>query len=429
MYSLSRRLLAIRTTFFFSLTFLSLLTTSVARAHAQTVDVLHNFGVAAGDGDVPYSGLTEDAEGNLYGTTSEGGTFGFGTVFRLAPTSSGDWEETVLYHFKGGTTDGAFPHAPLFRDSAGNLYSTTVSGGIQAAACTGGAAVSPGCGVVYKLTPTTTGEWRETVLFRFTAASGGNPFSGLVQDKAGNFYGATLLGGAFNQGTVYKLSDTSEGWKATVLHSFKGGTTDGTQPYNAAGTLALDSAGNVYGSTLLGGTANAGTVFKLIRPTTATGIWTEKILHMFLGTTDGYQPLAGVILDKSGNVYGTTTEGGTGGVNGGTVFKLTAAKNYAKTVLHDFSLRDKASTIPTSLLFDASGNLWGTTAYGVFKLTPSSTGWAETVLWGIDEFPDSDGTQIYTPILLDEKGNIFGTTLWGGTAGSTTGGVAYKLIP
>ena len=273
---------------------------------AQTLKVLHNFGVAAGDGNLPSGPLLKDAAGNLYGLTSAGGAHNFGTVYRLSPTSTGNFQETILYSFKGGSVDGAQPQGPLFRDSAGNLYGVALAGGTNATVCT---ASTPGCGVVFKLTPAASGTWTETVLHRFTGTDGGNPYSGLVQDSKGNFYGATAVGGSNGMGTVYKLSLTSTGWKETVLHGFAGGT-DGAEPLMFQTTLALDGHGNIYGSTLRGGgAASAGTVFELIPQ--GSGIYAEKILYSFKGGADGAEPLTGVSLDQGGNVYGGALKGGT----------------------------------------------------------------------------------------------------------------------
>jgi uncharacterized repeat protein (TIGR03803 family) len=177
------------------LTTLTLSLILLTNVKAQTLKVLHNFHVAAGDGNIPYSGLIKDPAGNLYGTTLEGGAHNFGTVYRLSPTGNGDFEETILYSFKGGPVDGANPHAPLFRDSAGNLYSTTSGVGITSPVCNTPVPAT-GCGVIFKLSPARTGEWTETVLHRFTGTDGGNSFAGLVRDAVGNFYGATLLGGS-----------------------------------------------------------------------------------------------------------------------------------------------------------------------------------------------------------------------------------------
>ena len=286
-----------------------------------------------------------------------------------------------------------------------------------------------GCGIIFKLTPTTTGQWTEAVLHHFSGATdGGNPGAGLVRDSAGNLYGTSAFGGSGNAGTVYKLSHTSTGWKLTVLHAFAGAA-DGVNPLCP---LAFDSLGNLYGTAYNGGTKGVGIVFKLLPQT--TGAWKEQILHTFLGgPTDGAHPFSGgVTLDRSGNVYGSTFMGGPAGSNGGTVFKLTAAKGYAETTLHDFSISDpEGDFINGSLLFDTKGNLWGTSAYGVFELTPGLTGWTETVFWGLNknQFPSADGRIFRAPVYMDAQGNLYGTTLWGGEAGNTTGGVAFKLIP
>jgi uncharacterized repeat protein (TIGR03803 family) len=411
---------------------LSILTTVMltfvitATSLAQTVKVLHNFGVTATDGNVASGPLLKDAAGNLYGMTSGGGAHNLGTVYRLSPTSTGDFKETILYSFKGGSVDGALPQGPLFRDSAGNLYGSTETGGINATMCN---APSPGCGVVFKLTPTASGTWTETVLHRFTGRDGGNSFSGLVRDSKGNFYGATSAGGSKGLGTVYKLSLTSTGWKETVLHSFAGGT-DGAGPFMFLTTLALDGLGNIYGATYEGGAANAGIVFELIPQ--SSGTYAEKILYTFQGGADGSQAATGVILDKSGNVYGTTFRGGTS-IGDGAVFMLTAANGYAKTVLHDFNhLTDPALATPHGLILGASGVIYGTTEYALYKLTPGTSGFSETVLCQTNNSADPnflDGNTIYAPAIMDAQGNFWGATLWGGQAGQFTGGVAWELIP
>ena len=256
--------------------------------------VLHTF--TGPDGIGPSSGLVRDKEGNLYGTTSGGGASGQGIVFKLDTTGT----ETVLHSFTG--PDGANPIAGLIRDEAGNLYGTTAFGGFLNCAGTG-------CGVVFKLDPA----GNETVLHSFTWPDGAFPVAGLVQDNEGNLYGTTQGGGAFNEGTVFKL-DTAG--LVTVLHSFTGGT-DGAIPQEAG--LVQDKAGNLYGTTSLGGNlgcyapSGCGVVFKL-DPAGA-----ETVLHRFtwLG---GVFPFAGLVQDKAGNLYGTTTDGGASGF--GTVFTL-----------------------------------------------------------------------------------------------------------
>jgi uncharacterized repeat protein (TIGR03803 family) len=388
-------------------------------AQAQTFQVLHDFGVAAGDGNLPSSPLLKDSAGNLYGTTGFGGAHNWGTVFRLSPTGTGSFTETILYSFKGGSADGAYPQGTLVRDSVGNLYGVTQNGGITGTGC-GVTTPNPGCGVVFRLHPTTTGGWAETVLHRFTGTDGGTSFAGLVQDSKGNFYGATSVGGSAGRGTVFKLSHTSTGWKEIVLHSFTGGA-DGAEPMMFQTALTLDGLGNIYGSAYSGGssTVNAGVIFELIPQT--SGAWTEKILHTFQSGADGSEPLTGVILDKSGNVYGTTLKGGTQ-LGSGVVFKLTAANGYTKTVLHNFNaLTDPARSNAHGVFFDANGNLFGTTEYALYELTPAPTDWTETLLWDFDgEVP------VYAPAMMDAQGHIWGTTLVGGLA---NGGIAWEFIP
>jgi uncharacterized repeat protein (TIGR03803 family) len=398
-------------------------------ARAQSVEVMHNFGVTAGDGNVPSSGLIVDAAGNYYGVTRTGGAHNAGIVYQLSPVRGGGWNETILYNFKGGASDGSGPSGLLLRDSAGNLYGTAQEGGLVSTPCTDFQNSTVGCGIVFKLARTTTGQWTETVLHRFTGGTdGGNPNAGLVRDKAGNLYGTAAFGGVGKAGTVFKLSHTTTGWKATTLHAFVG-TADGINPLSP---LVFDSLGNLYGTTYNGGPPALGIVFKLLPQT--TGAWKEQVLHTFQGgPTDGQHPFSGgVTLDKGGDVYGSTFMGGPAGPNGGTVFKLNAANGYAITILHNFSNFDpEGSFINGSLLLDAKGTLWGTSAYGVFGLTPGSSGWSETVLWGlnVNRFPSSDGVIFRAPVIMDAQGNFYGTTLWGGQAGNTTGGVGFKLVP
>jgi uncharacterized repeat protein (TIGR03803 family) len=249
--------------------------------------VLYNF-TGAADGGNPDTGLTADSSGNLYGTTESGGVNGFGTVFRVNLATG---KQTVLHTFAGGQRCGIPFRATLLRDHAGNLYGTTPSGGY-------------GQGCVYRLDPA--GNY--AVLHRFTgAAGGGSPYQGVIQDAAGNLYGAALTGGTFGYGIVYKLDKAGN---QTILYSFAGGT-DGRFPFT---TLTLDAAGNLYGTTWFGGPFDQGTIFR-VDPT-----GTETVLYSFTGGSDGGQPITGLVLDKDGNVYGNTSIGGSGY---GTVFKLT----------------------------------------------------------------------------------------------------------
>jgi uncharacterized repeat protein (TIGR03803 family) len=257
--------------------------------HAQD---LYAF-TGRGDGKYP-EGVVLDAAGNLYGTTLEGGRGGAGTVFRLDPAG----HLKVLYSFTGGV-DGGGPNAGLVLDPAGNLYGTTQYG--QASTCVG-------CGVVYKLDPA----GNQSVLHTFGNIDDGIfPNSGLIMDAAGNLYGTTATEGAGGAGTVYKVN-TAGGF--TVLYSFNG--PEGAYP---EGGLALDAAGNLYGVTNQGGPGNAGVVYQL----SPAGQETVLYGFSFTSTGGGIYPTAGVVLDQAGNIYGSTTGGGSQG--GGIVFKLEGA--------------------------------------------------------------------------------------------------------
>src|SRR5215469_2122652 len=259
------------------------------------------------DGSGPSSSLIFDNAGNLYGTTQGGGANRNGTVFKLTPSGT----ETVLYSFKGGN-DGADPFGGVIADKAGNLYGTTYSGGGNA-----------GCGIVFKLAPDGT----ESVLHVFGSGRDGcNPWAGVVMDAAGNLYGTTVSGGGtgcspYGCGTVFKIAtDGTE----TVLHAFAD-VPDGANPYSP---LLMDKAGNLYGTTEYGGTnlpaGSVGTVFKIAPD------GTESVLHAF-DYTDGSYPTAGLIMDKAGNLFGTTAWGSIIGA----VFKL--APDGTETVLHTFT--------------------------------------------------------------------------------------------
>jgi len=340
--------------------------------------ILHNFW--SGDGHGPSSTLVRDQTGTLYGVAFLGGTpeggecfFGCGAVFKLDKTGS----ETVLYAFSGGA-DGGYPEGGLVRDDSGNLYGTTVFGG--------GCRPGPGCGVVFKVDT----QGKETVLYTFTGITGDSPepLGGLIRDKAGNLYGVTLYGGVtthcgdYGCGTVFKV-DTKD--NETILYRFTGGT-DGGGP---SGSLVPDTAGNLYGAAGYGGNLSScpdglyngcGVVFKLDR----TG--KETVLYAFKGSPDGASPQGRLLRDKSGNFYGVTVAGGTTGCNVnqgcGTIFKVDASG--VETVLYTFTGGTDGANPNGDLVMDKSGNLYGTTSSGgdpscyragggcgvVFKLTP-----------------------------------------------------------
>jgi len=302
--------------------------------------------------------LVRDAAGNFYGTTYEGGNFscgvgdGCGVVFKLDPSGN----ETVLYSFVGGNSDGQYPLAGLTRDPEGNLYGTTIAGG-------GGhsGSCSPGCGVIFKVDST----GKETVLYAFTGgADGGSPFAALIHDKQGNLYGTTLGGGASGDGAVFKLDSSGN---ESVLYSFQGGS-DGESPFSP---LVEDAQGNLYGTTSGGGPSSMGTVFKVDTSEH------ETVLYSFTGGTDGGYPLGGLVLDGKGNVYGATEHGGNApGFSGaGVVFRVDTAGK--ETVLYTFTGgADGGNPAYGSLLLDPKGILGGTTSVGgaagygtVFKIT------------------------------------------------------------
>jgi uncharacterized repeat protein (TIGR03803 family) len=378
---------------------------AVHPAASQTYSVLYTFTGAAGDGAYPYATLVVDHAGNIYGTTYGGGTYGYGTVFKL--DTSGN--ETVLYTFTGAG-DGGKPEAGLWMDSAGDLYGTTEYGGLF------------NFGTVFKLDPT----GAETVLHSFAGGGtdGEYPVAGLVP-HGGNLYGTTYFGGARYVGTVFEMSKAG---KEKIVRSFRQGPGDGQYPY---GGVTLDAAGNAYGTTFDGGAFDLGIVFKV----DATG--KETLLHSFSGPPDGGAPFSGLVQDETGNIYGATDRGGDAScyssLGCGVVFKLDSTGT--ETVLHTFTGFPNDGEFPgTGLARDSSGNLYGTTGEGgssnngtVFEISSSGT---ETVLHSFAG--GTDGKLPSAALALDKAGNLYGTTYWGGDTlcGDFTGcGVIFKLTP
>jgi uncharacterized repeat protein (TIGR03803 family) len=400
--------------------------------------VLNKFNDA--NGASSQAALIFDSTGNLYGTTTYGGDTqycsgqGCGTVFKLTPGSAG-WTETVLHNFHG--KDGSNPVASLIFDGAGNLYGTTANGGdLQVNH-------GQGCGTVFKITPGGNGKWTETVLHFFHCGDGANPVAGLIFDRSGNVYGTTTGGGnsicVGGCGTVYELKPRTDGkWTETVLHRFRG---DGGR--NPLSGVIFDAGGNLYSTTDAGGDRRCnggygcGTVFKL-----AAGAWNLTILHEF---HDGRSP-DGVVFDNAGNLYGITTAGGnlrSCNRNGcGTVFELVPSNNgeWNLTVLHSFQGKDGANPSST-LIFDAAGNLYGTTQLGgdlscsggsgcgtVFKLAPDSNNrWTEKVL---HSFRGPDGNNPTSALTFDAAGNLYSTTATGGNLSGCSGngcGVIFEI--
>ncbi|HXM22466.1 MAG TPA: choice-of-anchor tandem repeat GloVer-containing protein [Terriglobales bacterium] len=407
------------------------LLTSAAWAQGK-YKTLHTFESSGTGGSALTGGLIVDQSGNLYGTAAFGGTYSQGTVFKLTPGSNGGWAIKVLHSFTGGA-DGGIPLAALILDQVGNLYGTARQGG------------NNGAGVVFKLAPNQDGSWTESILYSFTGgADGAVPFAGLIFDQAGNLYGTTVEGGGSTNsacsngcGTVFKLTAKSDGsWTESVLHSFclLDACRDGATPFIAG--LIFDQTGNLYGTTEHGGNLSqcngngCGVVFQLTP--NADGSWTENILHRFSSINSywGVFPLDSLIFDGSGNLYGTAEFGGAAG--GGVVFQLTpnADGSWREKVLHSFTGRD--GSVPyASLIFDHSGNLYGTTFEGgaggagvVFKLTPNSNGgWHETVLHA---FHDRPGALPNAGVIFDGAGNLYGTT-YGDS--NTTFGSVFEITP
>jgi uncharacterized repeat protein (TIGR03803 family) len=356
--------------------------------------VLHSF-QGGNDGRMPNGSLIADGSGNLYGVTFKGGSGG-GVVFKLAPNGA----ETVLYDFPPGGGQGAIPNGPLLADNAGNLYGTACCGSDQA-------------GVIFKLTAGGT----ESVLYNFTGGSDGEyPQGGVIADANGNLYGTAEGGGSDGCGTVFELQTNGQ---LIVLHAFQG--EDGCQP---RGTLMTDGSGNLYGTTADGGNmegcggSGCGTVFKV-----APG-GTETVLYAFTGS-DGDTPFGGVIADGAGNLYGTTVFGGTMGV--GTIFEL--MPDGTETVLHSFHLSGGDGADPEAgLIMDKSGNLYGTTSDGggyckegcgtAFKLTPGGT---ESILY---TFRPGHGSHPTAALLAGKNGLLYGTTTHGGGDGY---GVVFSI--
>jgi uncharacterized repeat protein (TIGR03803 family) len=332
-----------------------------------TENVLYSFcvfGDPCADGANPNAGLIFDGAGNLYGTTVFGGTFQ-GTLFKLTPNQDGTWTESVPHSFAGGYNDGSRPYAGLIFDRAGNLYGT--------ASFYGG----PGWGgIAFELTPNADGSWTENLLYAFCSHNlkkcydGYSPLGGLIFDQSGNLYGTAAYDGRLGNGVAFRLTSSASGWTETVLHAF-----NYSNGYIPAASLIFDQAGNLYGTTFSGGPKGQGLVFQLTP--NANGSWKEKVLHQFVGGSDGGEPDAALIFDQTGNLYGTTQAGGAAGY--GVVFRLTPLANggWKEKVLHQFANGSDGSRPHETLTFDAAGSLYGTTAgdgittFGsVFEITP-----------------------------------------------------------
>ena len=379
---------------------------------APKYKVLHAFGKGT-DGAGLWSSVVMGPRGDLFGTTSGGGDpqCECGVVFEITPRSDGSWSEKVLHRFHG--TDGAAVFGGIILDSQGNLYGTTAGGG------------TAHYGTVFELSPHTRG-WKETLLYSFPqppTSHGCCPKAAPVLDAAGNLYGTA--------GYPFVLRHGVNGWSETALHIFCKNN-DGCEPW--AG-LIWDRAGNLYGTTQHGGNnykqcGGCGTVYELQH--LSDGTWRESIIHNFgVSHNDGGFPSNGaLVFDHSGNLYGTTSAGT------GLVYKLVRDKNgrWRESIVHRFPGGTEGDHPNGGVVFDKSGNLYGTTFYGgdaqcqcglIYQLSPQAGGqWKYTVLYRFTGFVD--GANPAGNLVVDAQGNIYGGTVGGSPYG---GGVAFEITP
>jgi uncharacterized repeat protein (TIGR03803 family) len=388
---------------------------------AQAFSVIHNF-TGGADGQNPFAGVTVGPSGILYGTAANGGAYGVGTVFKLSQVNS-SWVSSPLYEFTG-VSGGAFPLGGVVIGPNGALYGTTFG-------------VLETFGTVFELTPqptfcrTVLCYWNETVLHTFTGIPGGAgpQAENLVFDSSGNIYGTTGGGGMYNSGVTFELTHSGGGYTESILHSFGNGT-DGRSP---VASVVFDTAGNVYGTTLLGGTGSpqvcqgsCGTVYQLVP---SNGGWVENVLVNF-DVTNGKHPYGDLIIDGSGNLYGTTGSGGQNG--GGVVYKLVpSGGGFTYSVLYSFSSCGSKG----GLAMDAAGNLFGVCYSGgntggacgsmgcgwVYELTNCSQ---SCVANDLHDFSYSDGSAPFGGPVLDANHNLYGTAISGGTSGY---GVVWEI--
>ncbi|SRR5579871_646922 len=399
--------------------------------------VLYNFGAnGPSDGSQPKGRLLSDEQGNLYGTTFFGGNIetngcnpsGCGTVFELTPNSDGTWSETTIYVFcqQSNCADGAGPEAGLVADAAGNLYGTTVAGGGIV-------------GTVFELSPPSipSAAWTERVLWSFGSLSvndGINPFDKLIFDSVGNLYGTTRAGGVGQHasGTVFKLSPLGDGtWNESLLYTFNGSgriNPYGSFPYAA---LTMDNQGNLYGTASYGGKNLGGVVFQL---TPGSGTWTQSLLHLFSKTLSTNTPVSSLSLDASGNLYGTTSAGGTsasGCKSGcGGVFELLKKNGNWQTIVLPFNGTNGGNPAAGVYLDGAGRTAYGTTQYGGANgqgvVFAAKTSGISAIYSFCSQANCADGSQPVAALTPDGKGNYYGMTTLGGTYNQ---GVVFEITP
>lgn len=389
-------------------------------AQAQTFQVLHSFTNGI-DGGGPYATVTVDQWGSLYGTTTSGGASNRGTVFKLAQTGSG-WVFSPLYTF---TTSEEFNEAPLAIGPDGALYGTTTVGGAAEQ------------GTAYRLHPPASPcrhapcYWSENILYNFTGQPDGSipGYGAVVFDRSGNVYGTTVHGGASNGGTVYKLTRSPSGWTESIAYGLSGGTT-GINPW---GGVIFDQAGNLYGAASAEG-YGSGAVYEL--SPSGSG-WTPNILFAFPLTQpgDGAYPYGGLVFDASGNLYGTTYQGGSN--YDGVVYQLSPSRgSWQESVLYNFT-GPSVTEYGYAMARDSAGNLYGASSYGgpsqhgnVFKLSFSGGQWIYTDLHDFDD--PVNGEIPVGGVAVDANGNVYGTTSGGGTPSNNCPygcGTVWEITP
>jgi uncharacterized repeat protein (TIGR03803 family) len=393
-----------------------------APGSAQTFTVLHAF-TGGADGENPTT-VTIGGPGILYGTTYQGGTYGWGVAFNLAHRGSG-WTLDPLWEFTGGS-DGANPEAGVVVGPNGALYGTTAYGG------------SGHEGTVFELQPSAAAcknaacNWSETVLHSFQGGANDGRFpdyGNLIFDQDGNIYGTTQYGGPYSDGTVFELSPSGGGWTISLLHTFPSSVNDGYEPLFG---VIFDAAGNLYGTTEQGG---GGTVFELI---SSGGTWTENIIADFpVNGVDASSVPETLVMDRSRDLYGTTQQGGDH--DQGTVFKLSpSGASWILSTLYIFGASGECT--PSGLTMDPAGNLYGTCFFGglygagmVFKLANSGGYWTLADMY--DFTGGSDGRWPVGTVALDASGNLYGVTEEGGNVtecteyGSRGCGVVWEITP
>jgi len=376
----------------------------IPRAHAQTLQILHNF-TGGADGGFLFAGVTFDQQGRIYGTTAGGGSQQSGVVYRLVREGEG-WVSSPIYTFQGGT-DGAAPYSRVVFGPGGLLYGTTYAGG-------------EGYGTVFSLRPPASAcksvlcPWIETVLYSFTdGADGGYPqYGDLSFDQAGNIYGTTTYGGSSGNGLVFKLSRSGSDWTESALWNFTNGD-DGSYPLSG---VIFDNAGNLYGTTSSGGIHRSGAVYELSPMQSG---WKQTTLYSFTSNDNG-SGAGGLIMDAHGNLFGIT-----GPV--GAAYELTPQSGgWSFTLLQTFSGGGYPPTIG-SPTFDPQGNLYGpipSAGYGeIFKLTPAGNQWIYSSFY---QFSNIGPAFPIGAVTFDASGHMYGTSEFGGSGGY---GTVWELTP